>query len=297
MKLWKLFFVSPLLFLGTYQLGKAATPEKCFQKNWKSGNPERFKVSMNSQLCLDTKFDTPTSDMGSEVKAQTHAAATIFNTDLSLLFAGAEALAPLYGTPSVSGDAYALGYKVWEEYVESPTIDIPFEMPVLTLQPKVERVFMFGVLPANVSVTVTSTIKLSGDAKLAIANAKLNFIPNVASVAEAEVKTGAILVEAGSLGEVLLLNENISLQGQVALGVNPEKEEGERFFYTASAKGFENRSFLDGKIHLFLQAKGRERKKYLLANLKGKEFSGELFNFYVEPTPIETNAFNVSSTL
>ena len=54
---------------GTW-VGKAK--EKCFPHEWKNGDPTRFAVAVNSELCLRGIFgkEIPLADMRTEIAAQ-----------------------------------------------------------------------------------------------------------------------------------------------------------------------------------------------------------------------------------
>jgi|GEM_PF-5959546 len=262
--------------------------EKCWPHAWKGGDPTRFAVAVDSELCLRGKFgeDTPVNEMRTELSALSVGNATIMESDVNLFMVEALAYMPVIGTPTAEARVLALGYEVWSDSIAAPELTFDRDFTLLNFDKAVSAPFKIGPVPATVSAGARARLDTHVHGVLAIANARGTLTPKLASGGYAQVAVDAIIARAGVDGEVELLNDTVRIDGVVGLGVDVSKKPVQVFF-AGEAKGTNELSALSGRINLFAEtAKDGKFFEKEFFRWEGVKNNNVLFSNVLKPTPV-----------
>jgi hypothetical protein len=262
--------------------------ERCFPHSWKEGDPTRFAVAVDSELCLRGRFgkDLPVKDMRTEIAAQTVGNATILESDLNLFAARAGAWMPVVGSPTADAEVLVLGYQVWTDSVAAPELEFKRNFTLLNFDEDVSAPFNIGPVPARVSAGVRARLDTEVQGALALVNARANLTPVLASGGYAQVMVDALVAKAGVEGQLEFLNDTVRLDGAVGLGVDTTVAPPQVFF-AGEAKGTNTLSALSGGISVFARTRNDdklfEREFFRWEGIKRDD---ELFAKTFRPSPV-----------
>ena len=157
---------------------------------------------------------------------------------------------------------------------------------MLNFDKAVSAPFKIGPVPAVVSAGVRARLDARVTGVLAIANARANLTPELASGGYAQMAVDALIAKAGVDGAIELLNDTVRLEGAVGLGVDVTKQPVQVFF-AGEAKGSNSLSALSGSIRLFARTMGDgklfEREFFRWEGIRKDD---ELFRKEFRPTPV-----------
>ena len=151
--------------------------------------------------------------------------------------------------------------------MRAPEATFERNFTVLNFEKTVSAPIKIGPVPGTVTAGMRARLDTSVQGALAVANARANIVPVLASGGFVQVVVDAKVAHAGVEGELEFVSENMHLEGNVGLGVNATVRPPV-IFYAAEAKGTHNTSALHGKLALFTE----------LLN-GGKRFEREFFKF------------------
>lgn len=228
--------------------------EKCFPHSWKGGDEARFAVAVDSELCLRARMgeDVPVTDMRTEIAAQSVGNATVLESELNLFAARAGAWMPVKGSPTAEAQVLVLGYQVWTDSIAAPELEFSRDFTILNFDKAVSAPFNIGPIPATVSAGVRARLDTHVHGSLALVNARGSLAPKLASGGYAQVAVDAMVARAGAQGTLDLLNDTMSLEGAVGLGVDTTQNPPQVFF-AGEALGKNQFAALSGAIGLFAE--------------------------------------------